>query len=112
MSEVVIKINRAININDELWVETHRMIREVMLVSEDLDDEELSTINNSITNLRGSAMKMLDTDNYVAIADIDGDDESVALVELDYRYTGEDVQIKKFFEQDDDFFVLAEVTDI
>lgn len=107
----VVKIKASYSISDESWVETYTMIEELRHISEQLDEEEITELNNQIARLREVSMQILDTNNFVAFAEIDGNDDSFALVELDYLYTGENIVVTNFFEEDGDYFVTIEVID-
>lgn len=107
MSKIV-KIKSSSTIEDENWLEIYTSIKEYTDISDQLNQEQIDGLNKNIADFRELSMKLLDTKNHVSFAEIDGVDNAIALVELDYTYTGENIVIKKLFEENDEYFVAIE----
>lgn len=107
----VVKIKGSYSIDDDSWIGAYTIIEELRSISDQLSEDEIDELNKHTARLREASMKILDTNNFVTFAEIEGSDDSIALVELDYLYTGENIVITNFFEEDGDYFVTIEVID-
>lgn len=103
-----IKIKQVATVDEKDWVKVYNDIKEYRAIAEELGSEELDKLNGYLEEFRAYAMQVLETNNYVTFAEIDGEPDKVALVELDYAYTGNDLLVTRFFSEGEDAYVEVE----
>ena len=103
-----VRVKSTVQITDEQWLETYSLIKEYKEIVEFLEDDEAQRFNNYLEEFRNSCMKAMDTNNYVTVAEIEGAEDTIVLVELDYIYTGSEFVVTSFFEENDEYYVTIE----